>query len=303
MAIQASNIKKAAKVIKKLKCLITGQSGAGKTSSALLIAKGITNNGRILVFDTENGRASLKTESDIPALENIDFDVYEFDPESVTSQDYIDIISLAETQGFDCIILDTITHEWDYVKQLHQKLGGRYTDWGKAKAGHHKFVKKVLSAKIHVILTARSDIKHEQQEINGKKTVVKLGLGTQTESNLPYEVDFVFDIQDRQHYAVCDKSEGGLFKEPLFIITEDTGVALGRYLGKGVDPEIETKKKYAARIREIEGALLAANQLTDEEIKTIEERDPDHFLSMATDDLKALGVSLGTRAKEAGITA
>lgn len=302
MAISAANIKKATKIIKKLKCLITGQSGAGKTSSALLIAKGITNNGRILVFDTENGRASLKTDSDIPALQNIDFDVYEFDPESVTSQDYIDIITLAEDQGFDAIILDTITHEWDYVKRLQQQLGGRYTDWLKAKAGHHKFVRKVLAAKIHVILTARSDIKHEQQEINGKKQVVKLGLSTQTESNLPYEVDFVFDIQDRQHNTVCDKSEGGLFKEPVFTITEETGVLLGKYLSKGIDPETETKKKYAARIRELEGALLGAGVLSESEIKTIEERDPAAFLSMGIDDLKSLGLLLNNKVKEAGVT-
>lgn len=115
-------------------------------------------------------------------------------------------------------------------------------------------------------------------------------------------MDFVFDIQDRAHNCVCDKSEGGLFTEPLFVITPQTGIVLAQYLSDGVDPETETKKKYAARIREIEGALLGAGLLTDTEIKAIEERDPTIFLSMATDDLKALGVSLGAKAKEAGLT-
>ncbi len=300
MAITAASIKKATKVSKKLRCLITGQTGSGKTGSSLLLAKGLTNNGRVLVFDTENGRASLKV--DMPELQGFEYDVIEVSSQDVTSDDYIKAIELAEQNGYDAIILDSATHEWEYVKDLQQRLGGRYTDWGKAKAGHHKFIKKVISSKIHVIVTARSDIKHEQQEINGRKQVVKLGLGTQQNSNFPYEMDFVFDIQDRQHNCVCDKSEGGLFTEPLFVITPATGALLAQYLSDGVDPETETKKKYAARIREIESALLASGQLTEDEIKNIEERDPNHFLSMATDDLKSLGVSLGTRAKEAGVS-
>ena len=295
MAITLASIKKATKVSKKLRCLITGQTGSGKTGSSLLLAKGLTNNGKVLVFDTENGRASLKT--DMPELEGFSYDVIEVSSQEVSSDDYIKAIELAEQNGYDAVILDSITHEWEYVKELHQKLGGRFTDWGKAKAGHHKFVKKVISAKVNVILTARSDIKHEQQEVNGRKQVVKLGLGTQTNSNFPYEMDFVFDIQDRQHNTVCDKSEGGLFTEPLFTITPATGALLAQYLSDGVDPVTETKKKYAARIKELESELIAANSLTADELKTIEERESNHFLSMSVADLQALGVSLGTRVK------
>lgn len=295
MAITLASIKKATKVSKKLRCLITGLTGAGKSFGSLLLAKGLTNNGKVLVFDTENGRASLKVGS--PELEGFEYDVIEVASQDVSSDDYIKAIELAEQNGYDAIILDSITHEWEYVKELHQKLGGRFTDWGKAKAGHHRFVKKVISAKVHVILTARSDIKHEQQEVNGRKQVVKLGLGTQTNSNFPYEMDFVFDIQDRAHNCVCDKSEGGLFTEPVFTITPATGVLLAQYLADGVDPETETKKNYAARIRELESELMAVEAFTPEELKTIEEREPNHFLSMSILDLKALGVSLSTRVK------
>ena len=299
MPITAASIKKATKVSKKLRCLITGQTGSGKTGSSLLLAKGLTNNGKVLVFDTENGRASLKT--DMPELEGFSYDVIEVSSQEVSSDDYIKAIELAEQNGYDAVILDSITHEWEYVKELHQKLGGRFTDWGKAKAGHHKFVKKVISAKVHVILTARSDIKHEQQEVNGRKQVVKLGLGTQTNSNFPYEMDFVFDIQDRAHNTVCDKSEGGLFTEPLFTITPATGALLAQYLSDGVDPEIETKKKYISRINQLESALLGVQAFTPEELKTIEEREPETLISMVVDDLKALGLSLGAKVKELGL--
>jgi hypothetical protein len=299
MAISLANIKKATKVSKKLRCLITGLTGSGKSFGSLLLAKGLTNNGKVLVFDTENGRASLKV--GMPELEGFEYDVIEVASQDVTSEDYIKAIELAEQNGYDAVILDSATHEWEYVKDLQQKLGGRYTDWGKAKAGHHKFIKKVISAKVHVIITARSDIKHEQQEVNGRKQVVKLGLGTQQNGNFPYEMDFVFDIQDRAHNCVCDKSEGGLFSEPLFVITPATGALLAQYLADGVDPETETKKKFISRINQLESALLGAQAFTPAELKTIEERDPEAFSSMALDDLKALGLSLGAKVKELGL--
>jgi len=269
-------IKKATRQDKKLRCLITGLTGSGKTTSSLLIAKGLTNSGKVLVFDTENGRASLKADNSLLAKDEWSFDVVEVEPDKVTSQLYIDAINLAEQEGYDCIILDSVSHDWNYVKDLHQKLGGRFTDWLKAKDPHHKLIRKIISSSIHVISTARSDIKHEQQEVNGRKQVVKLGLGTQQESNFPYEMDFVIDILGRDHYAIADKYEEGTFdnKDP-FVITEETGILLNRWLnsGKGITEEEKTKKLYISKIMEYQTFLIENNNPTKEVLKTSPELD------------------------------
>ena len=87
----------------------------------------------------------------------------------------------------------------------------------------------------------------------------------------------------------------------LFVISEETGKILARYLSDGVDPETETKKKFISRINQLESALLGAQAFTPEEQKTIEERKPDTFSSMTIDELKALGLSLGAKVKEMGL--
>lgn len=268
-------IKKATRQSKKLRCLITAVSGGGKSLGSLLLAKGLTDNGKVLVFDTENGRASLKADNSLLTTNGWSFDVVEVDPDTVTSQLYIDAINLAEKEGYDCIILDSISHDWSYVKDLHQKLGGRFTDWMKAKESHHRLIRKIISSSIHVISTARSDIKHEQQEgSNGKKQVVKLGLATQQESNFPYEMDFVIDILGRDHYAIADKYEEGTFdnKDP-FIITEETGRLLNRWLnnGEGISKEEQTKKVYLSKILEYQTFLLEADPSTAETSKSLDE--------------------------------
>jgi len=53
--------KKAVRSQAKLKLALTGPSGSGKTYSALQLAKGL--GGKVAVLDTENGSASLYSDS------------------------------------------------------------------------------------------------------------------------------------------------------------------------------------------------------------------------------------------------
>ena len=54
----------------KIKVAISGPSGSGKTYSALKLATGLADGGKIAVIDTENGRASMYSDE-------FDFDVAE----------------------------------------------------------------------------------------------------------------------------------------------------------------------------------------------------------------------------------
>jgi len=51
--------KKAKRKGTHIKLAITGPSGSGKTYSALRLARGLSNNGKIAMIDTENESASL----------------------------------------------------------------------------------------------------------------------------------------------------------------------------------------------------------------------------------------------------
>ncbi|MGY8832331.1 MAG: AAA family ATPase, partial [Pseudomonadales bacterium] len=83
--------KKAERKQAKLRLALAGPSGAGKTYSALLIAKGI--GGKIAVLDTEKGSASLY--SDL-----VDFDVVDLTA-PFTPERYIEVIAAAEAAGYD----------------------------------------------------------------------------------------------------------------------------------------------------------------------------------------------------------
>ena len=75
----------------KLRLLLAGPAGSGKTMSALLLAKGL--GGRIAVIDTERGSASLY--SDV-----VDFDTLEFNP-PYSPERYIQALEGAAKAGYD----------------------------------------------------------------------------------------------------------------------------------------------------------------------------------------------------------
>ena len=274
-------VETATRVQKKIKALVSGPTNAGKTMSCLLLARGITNNGKVLIIDTENGRSSLHV-GDGP-LEGWTWDAVYVGPEQATSDNLIAAIEEAAEAGYDAVILDSISHEWDYIKDYHQKLGGRFTDWKKPKELHSRFVRAVLGAKIHVLMTMRSKMDYVQDTgDNGKKQVRKLGMTPQGESNFPYEVDFHFSIDER-HLARMDKTAQGLFTNPeIFMITSETGEALRRFSEEGEKPEDRQKKVFIARIREIASSLSNPPELPNEEA----------LMEMSTEDLTNLGRSL-----------
>ena len=104
MLSDRNSLKQISLKIKKGKItLIAGISGSGKTTGALLIAKGI--GGKIAVIDTERGSASLYADL-------CDFDVVELGP-PYTPENYINIIHEAERAGYTTLVVDSITHEWN----------------------------------------------------------------------------------------------------------------------------------------------------------------------------------------------
>ena len=101
----------------KIKLALQGCSGCGKTMSSLLLAYGLTSNwSKIAVIDTENSSADLYAHLGNYNVLSLD----EYTPEK-----YIEAISLCEKAGMEVIIIDSISHCWDYLLDFHANLQGK----------------------------------------------------------------------------------------------------------------------------------------------------------------------------------
>lgn len=223
----------------KLRLAIQGPSGSGKTYSALRIATGLVGeNGKICVVDTESNSASLY-------CDKFKFDAGElFAP--YAPEKFIQYLKAAEQGGYDCVIIDSISHEWKGsggILDIHAKTTGvnSFANWGKVSPRHEEFLHAILNSSIHVIVTMRSKQSYALQENEkGKQTPVKIGLEPVQRDDIGYEFTVVFDIaQDNQ--ARCIKDRTQLFSlDRVFLPTEEIGRELLEWLELGEDNEIKT---------------------------------------------------------------
>ncbi len=216
----------------KLRLALSGPSGAGKTYGALLIARGL--GGKIAVLDTERGSASLYADL-------VDFDVVEMGP-PYTPERYVEIIHEAEKAGYDTLILDSITHEWNGEGGILQivdeyarsKLkGNSYAAWNQGTPRHQRFIDAMLASRLHIIATMRSKAVYvETEKSNGKKGIEKQGTAPQQRDGLEYEFTVVLDLNVDGNLACASKDRTRLFQEP-FQITEQAGRDLAEWLDTG----------------------------------------------------------------------
>ena len=229
----------------KLRLGLTGASGSGKTYSALLLAKGL--GGACAVVDTEHGSASI--------YEHIHkFDVLELKP-PFSPERYIEAIKMAEDAGYDTLVIDSISPEWNGsggCLEINDELaqskyrGNTWSAWSDTTKRHRAFIDVMLQSPLHIICTMRSKTETAQQEnIQGKKSVVKLGMKSEARDGTEYEFSVVLDIIHEGHYATVSKDRTGLFvdKDPK-PITVKTGETLKYWLDTGVEvktgDEVET---------------------------------------------------------------
>jgi hypothetical protein len=239
----AVTFKKAERKRAKLRLALAGPSGSGKTYSALLVAKGM--GGRIAVIDTEQGSASLYSHV-------TEFDALELSP-PYTPERYIEAIQAAVQGGYDVLVIDSMTHEWDGAggcleaneTLAHARMkGNTWAAWNETTPRHRAFVDAILQAPIHIIATMRSKTETVQ---GADKKVVKLGMKTIQRDGTDYEFTTVLDLTHDNHYANASKDRTGLFSGPE-LLSESTGRKLLEWLNSGaeVKPEQPAASKKAS---------------------------------------------------------
>ena len=228
-----------------LKTAIFGPSGAGKTYSALTIATGMANafekkkgrKAKILLADTEKGRG--KYYSDEFGYSYVRFDA-PYNPEA-----FIELINYAVDQGYDILIIDSASHEWNGeggCLELQQKAGGTYQAWAKVTPRHNAFIEAIAYSPIHIIATMRGKDQYEvEKDDRGKTTVKKLGVGATQRDGFEYDFTCSFMLDQKSHTVSVEKDTTHCFdSRGAFILTEKDGEKMMEWAtsGSGKSPEV-----------------------------------------------------------------
>ncbi len=212
----------------KLKIAITGPSGSGKTYSALGLASGIGQ--KIALIDTENDSASLYSDRFV-------FDTLVIDP-PYTIDKYIEAMKSAEQEGFDVVIVDSLTHAWageggilSKKNAMDARGGNSFTNWGQLTPEQERLVATILNLNAHMIGTIRSKQEYVvEPNDKGKSAPRKVGMAPIQREGMEYEFTTVFDVA-MDHNAQVSKDRTGLFDGQFFRIGKDTGQHLMAWLG------------------------------------------------------------------------
>ncbi len=104
--------RKAERSKSKLRLAIDGPSGCGKTLSSLLIAHGIVGDwSKIALIDTERGSGDLYTGHTLGKTTIGEYAVVTMPP-PYEPANYIELICAAATEGFEIVIVDSLSHAW-----------------------------------------------------------------------------------------------------------------------------------------------------------------------------------------------
>lgn len=225
------------------KTLLSGPSGSGKSYSALRIATGIAKrcNSRIAYIGTEGSRDEYYCTVNDGGDGLFDYDLISLEA-PFTIDKYIEAIDAALDNGYQVLVIDTLSAEWKWLNDTHDAMpGNSWQNWSRLKPKHRAFMDKILLSPIHVVATARTKTDWVIEEKNGKQNPKKVGLAAVQDSEISYEYTISFQIDQDSHIAVADKDNTMLFNARYEVLTEKDGEAIWEWCNRGSLPaEVRT---------------------------------------------------------------
>lgn len=259
-------IRPAERVQSKLRIGLSGPSGSGKTYSALLMASGLTSWEKIVVIDTENKSADLYSHLGPYSVLTLEAP---FSPEN-----YSAAIQACEDAGFEVIIIDSVTHEWDGkggCLEINEKIatakfkGNTWSAWSQTTPRHQAFIERITGCKCHVITTARSKTDTIQTE---DKKIKKVGLKEIQREGYEYELTVNFNLDRDNNLAIASKDRTELFSnEDPFKITAQTGQILAKWNGEA--PEKKVVEPEPVVEQEVDEEPVAPKPINKDQAKQI----------------------------------
>lgn len=246
-------IRRAKKNHVKIKVAITGCSSSGKTYSSLLMAKGLINGdlSKVIVIDSEAGSSNLYSGLG-------QFSVLQIETPHIPEK-YVQAINLCVSNGFEVLILDSISKCWEELLQYHSTLqGNSFTSWGKVTPRQNAFVNAILQAKAHVVMTIRTKQNYILNLKNGVYIPQKVGYKPIQRQGIEYEPDLVFSL-NAEHKATVTKNRTGLFLNASeFVITP----AIGEQLRKWCNDEEAEKPEGEQKTTILQESMLGREDFT-----------------------------------------
>lgn len=243
---------KATKAKAFLRLALTGPAGSGKTWTALEIARHLLpEGGKIALIDSEHGSASKYA------------DVFDFCVVELTDhhpERFIEAIKAAQAEGFDLLIIDSLTHAWDghngILEQVDRaknnpKNRNEFAAWGQLTPLHNKLIDSMLGSKLHIIATMRSKMEYVIENVDGRNRPVKVGVKPIQRDGVEYEFDIVGDLDVGNNMSItktrCSALQGANFHkaggEVATAIREWLDAGTGeRKASKVVEPTTSTKR-------------------------------------------------------------
>lgn len=232
---------KATKFRARLRLVIEGLAKSGKTKTSLKIAAEL---GRLLLH-REPRIALIDSEwnSALKYADEFDFDHLPLD--SFSPDTYTEALALAEEEGYDVCIIDSLSHEWigkdgalalvDQAAKRSQS-NNQFFAWRDVTPMHNALIEAILRSKMHIIATLR--LKPEyiiEPDGKGKLVPRKVGLAPVQREGLDYDFDIIAKMT-RQHEMIidetrCSELDGRIFKHPGAEVAE----ILARWLSTGAE--------------------------------------------------------------------
>ena len=220
------------------KIALLAPSGGGKTYGALRLATGMAEeiknetgkDARILMGNTEAKRGLYYSDE-------FDYDIVDIDAPH-NPEKYVELIDFAVDQGYDILIIDSSSHEWEGqggCLDLQRQAGGTYQSWAKVTPRHDAFIAAIANSPIHIIATMRGKDQYEvSKDDRGKTSVQKLGVGAKQRDGFEYEFTCTFLIDQKTNTAEVQKDNTHLFDNGgAKILTEADGVKIIKWANSG----------------------------------------------------------------------
>ena len=257
-------VKKAKREKIYTKTALMAPSGGGKTYSALRLATGMAEeikketgkDAKILMVNTEQSRGQYYADE-------FDYDIIDMDPPHHPTR-YVEVINFAVEQGYDILIIDSSSHEWEGeggCLELQQQAGGTYQAWRKITPLHNAFIAAIADSPIHIIATMRGKDQYEMtQDEKGKKSVQKLGIGAKQRDGFEYEFTVTFLLDQKTNIAEQQKDNTHIFSGKAgVILTEDHGRKMIQWAnsGEGYTPRVRQSSETEESLDDIKKQIIA----------------------------------------------